>query len=68
MNIEWDVINDFLIMSVLLLVANGIVRTIPIFRKIAAPANIIAGVIFLLLGPEVLHLVDVSYERFGAYV
>jgi glutamate:Na+ symporter, ESS family len=68
MNIEWGVINDFLIMSVLLLIASGIVRSIPVFRKIAVPANIIAGVIFLILGPEVLELVDVSYKRFGTYV
>ena len=59
---------DFVIVSALFVAATVCRRYVGFFQRFLIPNSLIAGFLGLLLGPELLHLLDFSLERMGAYV
>ena len=59
---------DFSLVSALLIVAVICRRYIPFFQKYLIPCNLIAGFLGLIIGPELIRLVDFSLDRMGVYV
>ncbi|GAB5522113.1 MAG: hypothetical protein RhofKO_43640 [Rhodothermales bacterium] len=59
---------DFAAVSALLLLATGLRRYVPLLQRYLVPNNLTAGFIGLLLGPELLGLLDIAPERMGVYV
>lgn len=52
--------------SLLLVIGNFLRRTVPLFRALLLPSPITAGIIGLILGPQVLDLIGFS-DQMGAY-
>lgn len=52
--------------SVLMVVGNFLRRTVPLFQRLLLPAPITAGLLGMLLGPQVLGLIGFS-DQIGAY-
>jgi len=63
-----DVVLDLSILSLLLIVGSVLRRYVSFFQKYLIPNNIIAGFIGLLIGSELLGLVNLESERLGKYV
>ncbi len=63
-----DVVLDFSVLSLLLIVGSVLRRYVLFFQKYLIPNNIIAGFIGLLIGSELLGLVNLESERLGKYV
>ncbi|NBC15749.1 MAG: hypothetical protein GVY18_00360 [Bacteroidetes bacterium] len=59
---------DFVIISTLFVAATICRRYVHFFQRFLIPNSLIAGFLGLLFGPELLHLMDFSLERMGAYV
>ncbi|MEX2464188.1 MAG: hypothetical protein WD513_07805, partial [Balneolaceae bacterium] len=59
---------DFAWMGVLLVLGTWLRSKIPILQKYLIPANLIAGVLGLIVGANLLGLIDLTTERLGAYV
>ncbi len=59
----WDAIMDFVILAVILALATFLKRVLPIFKKFLIPNAMIAGILALVLGPEVLGWVYFSADR-----
>ena len=59
---------DFSLVSALLIIAAICRRYIPFFQKYLIPCNLIAGFLGLIIGPELIRLVDFSLDRMGVYV
>lgn len=59
---------DFSVVSALLVVGTLCRRYIPFLQRFLIPNNLTAGFIGLLIGPEVLELVNLSLDRMGVYV
>lgn len=68
MNLEWTFMIDFALLSLFLGIATFLKRKMHFFQKYLIPNAIIAGFIGLVVGPEVLKLVDLSAERMGTLV
>jgi glutamate:Na+ symporter, ESS family len=58
MEVFWDSIKDFLFLSLFLLVAIILKNKIKFFQRFLIPTAIIGGFIGLILGSEVLNLVN----------
>ena len=52
--------------SLLLVIGNFLRRTVPVFRALLLPSPITAGILGLILGPQVLGLIGFS-DQMGAY-
>jgi glutamate:Na+ symporter, ESS family len=59
---------DFAWMGLLLVLATWLRSKISILQKYLIPANLIAGAIGLLVGANLLGLIDLTSDRLGAYV
>ena len=60
-----DFLLDFAVVSVLLFVAFLIRQKVPFFQKYYIPTSLIAGILGLLLGPQVLGQVSPIYIQFS---
>ena len=63
-----DIIVDFALLSILLLAGTLARSYIPLFQRFLIPNSLLAGFLGLILGPELLEIVDFSLDRMGAYV
>ena len=63
-----DVVLDFSILSLLLIIGSALRRYVPFFQRFLIPNNIIAGFIGLILGAQLLGLFDLNSDRLGKYV
>ncbi|MDD4344188.1 MAG: sodium:glutamate symporter [Eubacteriales bacterium] len=68
MNQNWVMIIDFLWLSLFIGIGIFFKRKVYFFRKYLFPTAIIAGFIGLLLGPEILNVVNLNSERLGSLV
>ena len=59
---------DFASIGGLFLLAMIVRRYVPILQKYLVPANIIAGVLGLVFGPEILGIIEFDSDRMGVYV
>ncbi len=59
---------DFAWMGLLLVFATYLRSKIGIFQKYLIPANLLAGAIGLIVGANLLGLIDLTSDRLGAYV
>lgn len=59
---------DFAWMGVLLILGTWLRSKVPILQKYLIPANLIAGVIGLIVGANLLGWIDLTTDRLGAYV
>lgn len=59
---------DFMLVSALLVAGTVGRRYVGLFQRFLVPNSLIAGALGLVLGPELLHLVDFSLDRMGMYV
>ncbi|MEX0945241.1 MAG: hypothetical protein WDZ38_06150, partial [Balneolaceae bacterium] len=59
---------DFAWMGVLLVLGTWMRSKISILQKYLIPANLIAGVLGLIVGANLLGLIDLTTERLGTYV
>lgn len=62
----WDVMIDFGMMSIALIIGIIMKAKIPLIQKTFMPASFIAGIILLILGPSALNLLPFS-DWLGAY-
>lgn len=62
---EWTLIVDVCILSVLLAMATFLKRKIGLFQKILVPNAIIAGFLGFIVGPEVLKLIPFDSAEFA---
>ena len=63
-----DLVLDLSIICGLLIIGTICRRYIRIFQQFLIPSNLIAGFLGLLVGPELLNLLDFSVDRIGTYV
>ncbi len=63
-----DVVLDFAFLSFFLVIGTIFRRYTPFFQKFLIPNNIIAGFIGLLLGKQILGIIDLDGARLGKYV
>ncbi|AEJ60318.1 Na+/glutamate symporter-like protein [Spirochaeta thermophila DSM 6578] len=68
MNMDWTLPMDFAVLSLLLLTATLLKRKVPLLRKLLFPNALIAGFIGLLLGRDLLALIEIPEARLGTYV
>lgn len=68
MNQNWIIIIDFLWLSLFIGIGVFFKRKIYFFRKYLFPTAIIAGFIGLVLGPEVLDIIQLNSKRLGILV
>lgn len=68
MSESWAYIWDILVISLFLGLATYIKRSFKFFKKFFIPNAIIAGFIGLLLGPQVLNLVQFDSEHLGTII
>lgn len=65
MNYEWPYVVDVALLSLFLGVATYLKRNVRFLRKYLIPNSIIAGFTGLLLGPELLNLIQLNTDRMG---
>ncbi|MDD5766375.1 MAG: hypothetical protein PHW79_09055 [Candidatus Marinimicrobia bacterium] len=63
-----SLIKDFMYLSIFLILGTVCRRYGKFFQKYLIPNNIIAGFIGLIVGPQVLGLLDLNMDHLGAYV
>ncbi len=68
MNMEWDYILDFTLLSLLLGLGTFLKRKCLFFQKYLIPNAMIAGFIGLILGPDLLKIISLNSERLGEIV
>ena len=68
MNQNWIMVIDFLWLSLFIGIGVFFKRKVYFFRKFLFPTAIIAGFIGLILGPEVLDIIQLDNERLGRLV
>lgn len=68
MSNEWSYVWDILVISLFLGLATYLKRSIRIFERFFIPNAIIAGFLGLILGPQVLNLVQFDANHFGNIV
>ena len=61
-----QVMNDLTICGVFIFVGYVLRETVPFLRKLYLPASVIGGILVLVLGPQVLGLIEVP-ESFASY-
>lgn len=65
MSSEWTYVIDLTLLSLFLGLALYIKRTVKFFQKFLVPTSIIAGFIGMILGPDILKIVDLNGDRLG---
>lgn len=68
MSSEWSYVWDILVLSLFLGLATYIKRSLPFFEKFFIPNAIIAGFLGLILGPQVLNLIQFDSNHLGNIV
>lgn len=68
MSSEWSYVWDILVLSLFLGLATYIKRSLPFFEKFFIPNAIIAGFIGLILGPQILNLIQFDSNHLGNIV
>jgi len=63
-----SIIMDFSYLSIFLILGTVLRRYGKFFQKYLIPNNIIAGFIGLIVGPQIIGLLDMNIDRLGAYV
>jgi len=63
-----DVVLDFTYLSAFLILGTVLRRYVPFFQKFLIPNSIIAGFLGLIIGSQLLNLVNLDGERLGLYV
>lgn len=63
-----EIFLDFAWMGVLLILGTWLRSKVPILQKYLIPANLIAGVMGLIVGANLLGWIDLTTDRLGAYV
>ena len=59
---------DFALISGLLIAGTLARRYVGFLQRFLGPNSLTAGFLGLILGPELMHLVDFSLDRMGVYV
>jgi len=65
---DWSYVWDIMIVSLFLFAATYLKRSIKIFQKLFIPDAIIAGFMGLLLGPQILKLINFNVDHLGNIV
>jgi len=63
-----DVILDFTYLSLFLMVGTTLRRYVPFFQRFLIPNNILGGFFGLLVGSQVLGIIELDADRLGTYV
>ncbi|MCF7803388.1 MAG: sodium:glutamate symporter [Candidatus Marinimicrobia bacterium] len=63
-----DVVIDFGLLSLFLVIATILRRYVTFFQKFLIPNNIVAGFLALIVGPQILGITDITSDRLGLYV
>ena len=65
---SWDLVIDFSLLSLLIVIAAVLKARIRVLRKLIIPTSMIAGFLGLLVGKEVLGLIDLNVDLLGNLV
>lgn len=65
MDSAWSSIMDFIYLSLFLAIATILKSKVSIFKKYIVPTSIIAGLIGMVLGPELLNLAPITEKSLG---
>lgn len=65
---RWAVVMDVVFLGALLMIANFLRRKLKFFQKFLVPPSMIAGFLGIIVGPNVLNLVQFSPDRLGNLV
>lgn len=63
-----DVVLDFTLLSIFLVLGTVLRRYVPFFQRYLIPNNIIGGFIGLIVGAQLLKIVAIDGDRLGQYV
>ncbi|EOD00731.1 sodium/glutamate symporter [Caldisalinibacter kiritimatiensis] len=68
MDASWSIVVDFTLLSLFLGIATYLKRRVHFLQRFIIPTSMVAGFIGLILGPEVLNIVDLDIQRLGNIV
>src|SRR5699024_8060089 len=68
MNQSWAMVLDFVLISLLIVIAAVLKARIPLLRKLIVPTSMIAGFIGLITGPELLGWIRFDTDMLGNIV
>lgn len=68
MDNSWSFVIDFTLLSLLMVVSAILKARIPLLRKIIVPTSMVAGILGLLVGPELLGWLRFDIDRLGQLV
>lgn len=68
MDNSWSFVIDFTLLSLLMVVSAILKARIPLLRRIIVPTSMVAGILGLLVGPEVLGWLGFDIDRLGQLV
>ncbi len=64
----WVFVIDFILLSLLIVIASILKARVPVLRKLIVPTSMIAGFAGLLLGPEMIGIVPFNVDMLGDLV
>jgi len=65
---SWSFVIDFTLLSLLMVVSAILKARIPLLRKIIVPTSMVAGILGLIVGPELLGWLNFDLDRLGQLV
>ncbi|MBM6996166.1 S-layer homology domain-containing protein [Paenibacillus sp. DXFW5] len=68
MDHSWSFVIDFTLLSLLMVVSAILKARIPLLRKIIVPTSMVAGILGLIVGPELLDWLRFDIDRLGQLV
>ena len=68
MDNSWSFVIDFTLLSLLMVVSAILKARIPLLRKIIVPTSMVAGILGLIVGPELLGWLKFDLDRMGQLV
>lgn len=68
MDNSWSFVIDFTLLSLLMVVSAVLKARIPLLRKIIVPTSMVAGILGLIVGPELLGWLNFNLDRLGQLV
>ncbi|WP_339818354.1 S-layer homology domain-containing protein [Paenibacillus sp. FSL R7-0216] len=68
MDHSWSFVIDFTLLSLLMVVSAILKARIPLLRKIIVPTSMVAGILGLIVGPELLGWLRFDIDRLGQLV
>ncbi|SHG50408.1 sodium/glutamate symporter [Ornithinibacillus halophilus] len=68
MNDSWALVIDFILISLLIVIAAVLKARIPLLRKMIVPTSMIAGFLGLIFGPEILGILEFNKDMLGDIV